>query len=533
MSYGELLAATNRIGRQLRNEGVRPNSIVAVVMEKGWEQIAAVLGVLASGAAYLPIEPTVPADRLQYLLEHAQVRWALTQPALDERLTWPEGVRRLSIDERALDPGDVTPLDAVQAPTDLAYLIYTSGSTGLPKGVMIDHRGAVNTFLDMNRRFQVGSNDRVLALSSLGFDLSVYDIFGLLAAGGAIVFPEDARRHDPAHWSELVDAEQITIWNTVPTLMEVWVEAREKEQPAPLPLRLVLMSGDWIPVTLPERIRALAASARDRAARPPRIISLGGATEASIWSILYPIERVDPRWKSIPYGRAMVNQTFHVLDEELEPRPVWVPGMLHIGGIGLAQGYWHAEEKTKASFIVHPRTGERLYRTGDLGRFLPDGNIEFLGRQDGQVKVGGHRIELGEVEANLLRHPAVQQAAVVVRQEPGGGKRLAGFVVPTPGAGVPDLSEELRRHLFSKLPDYMVPSIILALASMPVTANAKIDRKKLVDLAGECARPSVADRRGSPRDDDRTSAGCGRRRDPRQADNRAVRQLLRGRMHVD
>jgi len=489
VSYGELLAATNRVGRRLRNEEVRPNSIVAVVMEKGWEQVAAVLGVLASGAAYLPIEPTVPAERLHYLLEHAQVRWALTQPALDALLTWPEGVRRLSIDERALDPGDAPVLDVVQRPTDLAYLIYTSGSTGLPKGVMIDHRGAVNTVIDINRRFQVGSNDRVLALSSIAFDLSVYDIFGLLAAGGAIVFPEDARRHDPAHWSELVDAERITIWNTVPTLMEVWVEAREKEQPAPLPLRLVLMSGDWIPVTLPERIRALAvAGARDRGSRSPRIVSLGGATEGSIWSIFYPIERVDSRWKSIPYGRAMVNQTFHVLDEELEPRPVWVPGMLYIGGIGLAQGYWRDEEKTNASFIVHPRTGERLYRTGDLGRFLPDGNIEFLGRQDGQVKVGGHRIELGEVEANLLRHPAVQQAAVVVRQEPSGGKRLVGFVVPTPGAAAPDLDQALRQHLFSKLPDYMVPSTIFALESMPVTANAKIDRKKLVDLAAERAR---------------------------------------------
>jgi amino acid adenylation domain-containing protein len=489
VTYQELLAATKSIGRRLRNEGVRPNSLAAVVMEKGWEQVAAVMGVLASGAAYLPIEPTTPAERLHHLLEHAEVRCVLTQPELDARLNWPASVQRLSIDERSLNAGDSPTLDPVQQPTDLAYVIYTSGSTGLPKGVMIDHRGAVNTVLDINRRFQVGSNDRVLALSSLGFDLSVYDIFGMLAAGGAIVFPEDARRHDPAHWSELVDAEQVTIWNTVPTLMDVWVETREKELPAPLPLRLVLMSGDWIPVTLPERIRALAASG---VGRPPCIISLGGATEASIWSILYPIERVDSRWKSIPYGRAMVNQTFHVLDEELKPRPVWTPGMLHIGGIGLAQGYWRDEQKTNASFIVHPRTGERLYRTGDLGRFLPDGNIEFLGRQDGQVKVGGHRIELGEIEANLLRHPAVQQAAVVVRQEQGGGKRLVGFVVPTPGSADPDLDEVLRRHLFSKLPDYMVPSSLVTLASMPVTANAKINRNKLIELAAERARPLSA-----------------------------------------
>ena len=265
--------------------------------------------------------------------------------------------------------------------------------------------------------------DRVLALSSLSFDLSVYDIFGTLAAGGTIIIPSASATRDPAHWAEVMVQEQVTVWNSVPALMAMLVEyAAGRPEVLPHALRLVLLSGDWIPVTLPDRIKALVEGVQ--------VISLGGATEASIWSILYPIETVDPAWKSIPYGKPMVNQRFHVLNEALEPCPVWVPGQLYIGGIGLAKGYWRDEEKTCASFITHPRTGERLYRTGDLGRYLPDGNIEFLGREDFQVKLQGYRIELGEIEAALTQHPAVRVAVVTAVGEPQGNKRLVAYVVP-------------------------------------------------------------------------------------------------------
>jgi epothilone synthetase B len=228
---------------------------------------------------------------------------------------------------------------------------------------MIDHRGAVNTLVDMNRRFSVGRGDRVLALSSLSFDLSVYDIFGLLAVGGAVVLPPAAAQRDPACWVDLAIRHRITIWNSVPALMEMLVEhAAGHGDAVPVPLRLVLLSGDWIPVGLPGRIRDLFGEGT-------RVISLGGATEASIWSILFPIESVEPYWASIPYGRPMANQSFLVLDGDLEPRPVGVPGHLHIGGIGVALGYLNDEERTRAGFLVHPGSGERLYRTGDLGRY--------------------------------------------------------------------------------------------------------------------------------------------------------------------
>src|SRR6185295_17067551 len=373
----------------------------------------------------------------------------------------------------------------VQSPSDLAYVIFTSGSTGKPKGVMIDHRGAVNTVLDVNSRFGIGPADRVLALSALSFDLSVWDIFGPLAAGGAIVLPGADRTRDPEHWAERIGAEGVTIWNSVPALLEMMVERLEEEDRSfPATLRLAMLSGDWIPLSLPERARQISPR------RALHVISMGGATEASIWSIIYDVGEVEMEWRSIPYGRAMANQTFYVLDDELRPRPTWVPGQLAIGGIGLSVGYWRDPEKTEASFIVHPRTGERLYRTGDLGRWLPSGEIEFLGREDFQVKIRGFRVELGEIETALARHSAVREAVVIaLTASPGregggvpGEKRLVAYLLAEPGASPPDVGD-LRGHLRAQLPEYMVPASFHVLDAFPLSSNGKVDRKALPALA--------------------------------------------------
>jgi amino acid adenylation domain-containing protein len=434
-----ILSSVHSLTYQLLDLGARPNTLIAVVMEKGWEQVVAVLSILRAGAAYLPIDPHLPEERLHYLLIHGRVQLVLTQPWLAAHLVWPADIRCLTIS--ADDPGTTAdgsqgaqePETEVQA-SDLAYVIFTSGSTGLPKGVMIDHQGALNTVIDINQRFQVGPADRVLALSALNFDLSVYDIFGTLGAGGTIVIPQAS--NDPEQWADLAGRAGVTIWNSVPALVEMFVEylSASPDRP-PASLRLVMMSGDWIPVTLPDRIRTLW--------RTCQVISMGGATEASIWSILYPIAAVDPTWRSIPYGRPLINQQFFVLNQQLEPCPLWVPGHLYIGGVGLARGYWADPEKTAASFFLHPRTGQRLYRTGDLGRYLPDGNIEFLGRDDFQVKVRGYRIELGEIEAAVRQHPAVQEAIVTVREDRPKDQRLVAYIVGQPcaqpehtGAGV-------------------------------------------------------------------------------------------------
>ena len=498
LTYRELHREARALGHRLRALGARPNRLVAVVMEKGWEQVVGVLGVLESGAAYLPIDPDLPTDRRRYLLENGEVEIAVTQAWLDERFAergeWPEGIRRLRVE--AGTPGaaeEPAPLAPVQGPADLAYVIFTSGSTGQPKGVMIDHRGAVNTVLDMNQRFRVGREDRVLALSSLSFDLSVYDVFGLLAAGGTIVFPAADRRRDPAHWAERLESAGVTLWNTVPALLEMLAEqaahgrlvpSQSPQSPPPArTLRTVLLSGDWIPVSLPGRIRRLPWAAPD-----VEVVSLGGATEASIWSILHPIGEVDPAARSIPYGRPMLNQTFHVLDGRLQPRPTWVPGQLFIGGTGLAQGYWRDAAKTAASFITHPQTGERLYRTGDLGRYLPGGDIEFLGREDSQVKIRGYRVELGEIEAVLAGHRQVRDAVVLARDGGAPGeKRLAAYLVAEPGAALE--AGELRAYLRERLPDYMVPAGFLFLESLPLTANGKVDRRALPALEHDKTQP--------------------------------------------
>jgi len=291
---------------------------------------------------------------------------------------------------------------------------------------MIEHRSVVNRMVDVNQRLDVGPEDRVLALTALHHDLSVYDIFGVLVGGGTIVVPDAAGTRDPAHWAELMARERVTLWNSVPAFLEMLVEYLEhhtdREAILPRFLRCAVLAGDWIPVTLPDRLKALVKGVK--------IIGSGGPTETTIWDVWYPIEAVDPSWKSIPYGKPLTNARYDVLNEALEPCPVWVPGQLHIGGVGLARGYWRDEEKTRSRFLNHPQTGQRIYRSGDMGRYLPDGNIEFLGREDFQVKICGYRIELGAIESALQQHPAVRAAAVNAVGELRGHKRLVAYVVP-------------------------------------------------------------------------------------------------------
>ncbi len=424
MSYKELALWAKLIGQRLRSIGIKPNELVAVVMDKGWEQIPAVLGVLYSGAAYLPVDPTVPKERLRHLLKDGDVRVVLTQSWLNQKLGWPHDVECLPVDSFSLAAEEeFVELDFMQTPNDLAYVIYTSGSTGIPKGVMIDHKSAVNTILDINERFHLSSEDKVFALSNLNFDLSVYDIFGILAVGATIVIPDHKGANDPDHWLNWINSEGITVWNTVPQFMQMLTEyIANRNSCLSDSLRLIMMSGDWIPLDLPQKIRSNFQNAE--------IYSLGGATEASIWSICYPVKKIDPGWKSIPYGKAMKNQKVFVLNQNYDVCPTWVTGDLFIGGAGLARGYWKDREKTDASFVAHPKTKERLYKTGDLGRYLPDGNIEFLGREDLQVKINGYRIECGEIESALKQLPGVKNTVVVVTDGPSMEKQLLGCVIP-------------------------------------------------------------------------------------------------------
>lgn len=421
LSYAELAAEARQLAAELQRLGARPNELVAVGLAKGWQQAVAVLGILAAGAAYVPIDPALPKNRRAQLLADTEVRYALV--ADDCLLDWPGPLQLLRIAANPQPNGAVPELPAT-APSDLAYVIYTSGSTGMPKGVMIDHRGAANTVLDINKRYGITADDRVFGLSSLSFDLSVYDLFGTFAAGAALVLPDNESLREPRRWLDMLASHKVSVWNSVPALMQLLVDVCPADY-AGDSLRLALLSGDWISLTLPDAIR--------RRFPASRVISLGGATEASIWSIEYPVDRVFAEWRSIPYGHPLANQQWFVLDDLLRPRQTWAIGQLYIAGTGLARGYWRRPELSAERFSPNPYAGADgagpvLYKTGDLGRYLPDGSIELLGREDNQVKINGYRVELGEIEAVLQQHPALTGAAVVAAGQP---PALAAFVVLT------------------------------------------------------------------------------------------------------
>jgi yersiniabactin nonribosomal peptide synthetase len=431
VTYGELADQALRVAGQLVRDGVRPGDPVAVTLPKGPEQIAAVLGVLAAGAVYVPIgvdQPTERRDRIHQSAGVVAVITGATQaPPLSESV--------------------------VVDPDSLAYVIYTSGSTGEPKGVQITHAAALNTITDITERFGVGPEDRVLAVSALDFDLSVYDIFGLLGAGGAIVLVDEGDRREAGRWVELVRRHGVTVWNSVPALLDMALVAGLGE-----PLRLALVSGDWVGLDLPGRLAAACPGAR--------FVALGGATEVSIWSNALEVAEVPAHWRSVPYGFPLRNQSYRVADGRGRDRPDWVPGELWIGGLGVARGYRGDPERTARQFVEHD--DGTWYRTGDLGRYWPDGTLEFLGRQDFQVKVRGHRIELGEIEAALEAHPAVTGAVATTV-----GNGLAAAVR---GTCDPD---DLRVHLTELLPAYMVPDQYLVLDEFPLSANGKVDRKAI------------------------------------------------------
>jgi amino acid adenylation domain-containing protein len=477
LTYDDLERRAREVAAAIRARGIGAGAVVAVGMQKGWAQVVATLGALRAGAAYVPVDPALPEARRRHVLDRVGARLILTDRASDGAFAPSSDAARLVVDDCRGE--DVEWTDDDDDWRRLAYIIFTSGSTGLPKGVMIDHRGAVNTIADLNARFRIGPDDRVLGISGLGFDLSVYDIFGTLAAGGTLVLPAPGTERDPGHWLALLATHHVTLWNSVPALFEMLCEhASGPGAGLPSSLRLVWMSGDWIPVTLPDRARALKSDLE--------LVSMGGATEGSIWSILYPIGTVPSGSRSIPYGCALANQRMHVFDRQLVERPSWVAGDIHIGGDGVALGYWRDPEKTAASFFTHPATGERLYRTGDVGRWLPDGNIEFLGREDGQVKIGGLRIELGEIEAALAAHPDVRQCAVVARHLEARGahdasaastRQIVAFAVPSEGRSL--VEDDIRAWLALRLPSGMLPRRIVTLGALPLSPNGKVDQSRL------------------------------------------------------
>jgi len=486
LTYRQLDERANQIAHALRARGVTNGDYVGVCLERGANLVAALLGVLKAGGIYIPLDPSYPPDRLKEMVSIAEARLVLTETPL--RHLFQQGERGAGRDLLALDaswspffalrPHRRLMLDGQQArlPTDPCYVIFTSGSTGEPKGVVISHRAVVNTLDWVTRTCAVGPGDRCLFVTSASFDLSVYDMFGALGAGATVVVASAAVLADPEALADALVTKRITIWNSTPASFERLLPAltsQTRRRGSRAHLRKVLLSGDWIPVTLPKAIRGIFPRAE--------VLALGGATEAAIWSNAYPVRDVDPAWKSIPYGRPIQNARYHILDRRMHPTPVGVAGDLYIGGVCLADGYLNRPELTAERFIPDPfQPGERLYRTGDLARYFDDGTIEFLGRADHQVKVRGYRVELGEVESALLKQPGIRAAACIARADAFGQKVLVGFIVPQREHVVN--AAEVLSGVGRLLPGYMIPSRLIICEALPLSANGKVDRSALSAL---------------------------------------------------
>jgi amino acid adenylation domain-containing protein/thioester reductase-like protein len=507
LTYHELNCRANQLAHYLQSLGVKPDTLVGICVERSLEMVVGLLGILKAGGAYLPLDPEYPQDRLSFMLEDAQVSVLLSQQQLVEKL--PEHQARvvcLDTDwEIILQSNQQNPIAGVQA-TNLAYVIYTSGSTGKPKGAINTHLGICNRLLWMQQAYQLTEIDCVLQKTPFSFDVSVWEFFWPLLTGARLVVAQPGGHKDSGYLVNLILEQQVTTLHFVPSMLQIFLEEQGLKDCSSL--KRVICSGEALPKELQERFFACLGC---------QLHNLYGPTEAAIDVTFWECQP-ESNLKTVPIGRPISNTQIYILDQNLQPVPVGVPGELHIGGAGLARGYLNRPELTQEKFIPNPFSGSRepgeqrsrgvrerrrkivqssvaslqspvasprLYKTGDLARYLPDGNIEYLGRIDNQVKIRGFRIELGEIEAALSQHKDVQTSVVIVREDiPGDtctersrSKRLVSYIVLQPEQ-TPTV-KELRSFLKEKLPEYMVPSAIVILESLPLTSNGKIDRRAL------------------------------------------------------
>lgn len=417
-TYAELAESALKIASTLKAAEVKTKDLVAIVLPKGMNQIFCTLGIQAIGAAYVPVGIHQPMERMHKIFDAAKISAIITDAEHAEQIRKENPAWKVIVVDEALQSAPMLKDEIVEDPSLLAYIIFTSGTTGVPKGVMISHRGASNTIRDINEHFNLSANDACMAISELDFDLSVYDIFGMLSLGGKVIVLSEETKKEANIWKQIASDQKVTLWNSVPALFEMFtIVAGDKAKE--IPLKTVMLSGDWIPLPL--------FGATNKLWPTCRFISLGGATEASIWSVWYEVNALQPEWKSIPYGKALLNQKIKVMDEAGKESATGEAGELWIGGIGVAEGYLNQPDLTQERFPVE--NGERWYRTGDKVRMMADGNSEFLGRLDTQIKLGGFRIELGEIENVIKKKSNIVNAAAVV-VENGAKKEIVAAVIP-------------------------------------------------------------------------------------------------------
>jgi amino acid adenylation domain-containing protein len=469
LTYRQMNQRANQIAHWLRTQGVGPDVLVGVCAERSLEMVLALLGIVKAGGAYVPLDPEYPRERLSAMIQDAKPPIVLTQAHLQDRL--PESGSRvvcLDRDWKLFHSQSVENPPVTVHGKNLAYAIYTSGSTGKPKGVPNVHEGIVNRLLWMQDAYHLTAADRVLQKTPYSFDVSVWEFFWPLMTGAALVIARPGGHKDPAYLIHLITEQKITTLHFVPSMLRIFLEASGVERCRSL--RQVFASGEALTFDLQQRfLEKLSAE----------LHNLYGPTEAAV-DVTFWRCRPDSKQSIVPIGKPIANTQIYILDPSLQPVPIGAEGELHIGGIGLARGYLNQPGLTAEKFIPNPfsqEPGRRLYKTGDLARFLPDGNIEYIGRIDHQVKLRGFRIELGEIEAALTECGGVRQAVVTVREDTPGDKRLAAYLVAIAGKVVE--VEKLKAHLREKLPEYMVPAKWVTLEAFPMTTSGKVDRGAL------------------------------------------------------
>ena len=465
ISYRNLKERAESVAAELVQRGVKGEP-VAITLPRGYEQMVAVLGVLLSGNSYVPVSQGQPKERRKLIHEKTGVKYVITNEGLGRQIEWSDNMKIFILEEMGKEKQTVE-WPEISA-KDSAYIIMTSGSTGVPKGVEVAHGSAWNTIQDINKKYKMGKNDAVLAVSALDFDLSVYDIFGTLEAGGKIITIPESESKNPEYWLKMIYQYHVTHWNSVPILAEMLLVCWKAQRERKLPITIALLSGDWAPLKI--------ANMFYEAVENGKLVVLGGATEASIWSNYQEVKLPIPaNWKTIPYGRPLAGQAYRVVDEQGRDCPAWVEGELWIGGIGVAKGYRGDAVLSKQKF-VNDSLG-RWYRTGDNGLFWEDGTIEFCGRKDYQVKIKGHRIELGEIENVLNRIPGIKESIVCALDHDHRKNMLIAVVVKS---DMEIREEDIKEQLKKKLPPYMIPAHIMFEKSLPITDNAKRNRKEIL-----------------------------------------------------
>lgn len=462
-TYGQIAKWAIAISTALKEANVKKGDKVGILLSKGAYQIAAVMGILAAGATYVPLDEKQPDNRIATIIEKTGIYVVVASQKFENK-----NFDAVRIYGEEFENKDVSwSINEVNyaAEKDIAYIIYTSGSTGIPKGVEISHKAANNTIHDINERFGIGEDDKVIALSRLNFDLSVYDIFGLLSVGGSLIFAENEQYLNPKHWYEMMEKYNITVWNTVPSLLVLLLDHLESSNAERLSLKNVFLSGDWIPVSTRKRL--------EKFNKTTRLIGLGGATEASIWSNFHICSVADDNKASIPYGYPLSNQRFRVLNSQQQDCPDYVVGELYILGTGVARGYCNDVQLTADSFTSDEKYCVPSYRTGDFGYYADNGEIIFCGRKDSQVKVRGHRIELGEIENTLKKNSSVKECVVLTSSEET-QNIIAAIVLKEKVT-----ENEIREFLGKYLPEYMVPSEYIFVDEIPLNINGKKDYQKI------------------------------------------------------